>query len=127
MEQGFLCKSSVLEDIEGDEDYHIQLMMDDPIAFTAKTSDPDMLQANQALWEPDRKQFIAAMEAKVMAHHNNHHWKVVPKSSVPPYGTKIPPSVWAMKRKGHIASREVYKCKARRNLHGAKQEYGVNY
>ena len=49
VEQGFLCKSSVLEDIEGDDEYHIQLMMDDPIAFAAKTSNPNTLQADQAL------------------------------------------------------------------------------
>jgi hypothetical protein len=66
------------------------------------------------------------MEAEVMAHHNNHHWKVVSKSAVP-LGTKILPCVWAMKRKRRIASREVYKWKARLNSHGGKQEYGVNY
>jgi len=33
--------------------YHIQLMMDDPIAFAAKTSNPDTLQSDQALWKPD--------------------------------------------------------------------------
>ena len=73
VEQGFLCSSTVLEDIDGDEEYQLQVMMDDAIAFVAKTSDPDTLRADQALREPDRKQFIAAMEAEVMAHHNNHH------------------------------------------------------
>ena len=73
VEQGFICSSTVLEDIDGDEEYQLQVMMDDPIAFMAKTSDPDTLRADQALREPDRKQFIAAMEAEVMAHHNNHH------------------------------------------------------
>ena len=126
VEQGLLCKASALEDVDGDEEYHLQVMMEDPIAFAARSSDPDTLRADQALREPDRKQFIAAMEAEVMAHHNNQHWKVIPKSAVP-LGTKILPCVWAMKRKRRIASREVYKWKARLNLHGGKQEHGVNY
>jgi hypothetical protein len=37
------------------------------------------------------------------------------------------PSVWAMKRKRRIATREVYKWKARLNVDGSKQEEGVNF
>ena len=85
------------------------------------------MQADQALREPDHKEFIAAMENEVMAHHNNGHWRVVPKTEVP-LGMKILPFVWAMKRKCHNATREVYKWKAAQlNLHGGKQEYGINY
>ena len=44
-----------------------------------------------------------------------------------PHGTKILLSVWAMKRKKRISTQEVYKWKAHLNIHGGKQEYGVNY
>ena len=58
---------------------------------------------DQALREPDRKEFIKAMEAEVKAHTDNGHWKIVPISSVP-VGTKTLPAVWAMKRKRQIAT-----------------------
>ncbi len=64
------------EDHVGDEEYQLQVQMEDPIAFAAKTSDLDTMQANQALREPDHKELIAAMENEVMAHHNKfplHH------------------------------------------------------
>ena len=44
-----------------------------------------------------------------------------------PEGVTILPSVWAMKRKRKIATREVYKWKARLNVDGSKQQHGVNY
>jgi hypothetical protein len=54
------------------------------------------------------------------------NWKVVPRANIP-VGTKVVPSVWSMKRKRHIDTREVYKWKARLNSIGEKQEYGVHY
>ena len=44
-----------------------------------------------------------------------------------PEGVKVLPSVWAMKRKRRISTGKVYKWKARLNLHGGKQEHGINY
>ena len=69
-------------------------------------ADQDTMRADQALRKPDRKQFIAAMEQEVMAHNNNQHWQVVPKSDVP-VGVKILPCVWALKRTRRFATREV--------------------
>jgi hypothetical protein len=115
----------VLDDVEGDAKYRIQQDMEDPIAFAA-SNDPDTMYVDQALREPDRKKFIKAMEAEVRAHTENGHWRIVPISSVPA-GTKILPAVWAMRRKRRIATREVYKWKARLNIHGGKQEHGINY
>ena len=99
--------------------------MSDPIAYSA-SSDPDTMYMDQAMKQPDRKQFIKAMVNEVTAHSNNGHWKLIFKSEVP-HRTKVPPLVWAMKRKRRIATWEVYKWKVRLNLHGGKQEYGVNY
>ena len=55
-----------------------------------------------------------------------HTRAVVDKRDVPK-DMKILPCMWAMKRKRRIDTREVYKWKARLNLHGGKQELGVNY
>lgn len=116
----------MFDDATGDDEYEIQSQMWDPIAFAVKTSDPDTMCADQALREPDRAELIKAMEAEVSAHSANTHWKVISKRCVPP-GVKIISCVRAMTRKRRIATREVYKWKARLNLHGGKQEYGVNY
>jgi Reverse transcriptase (RNA-dependent DNA polymerase) len=37
------------------------------------------------------------------------------------------PAVWAMRRKCDIATQQVYKWKARLNVHGGKQTKGLNY
>ena len=53
-----------------------------PIAFAGKTSDPDIMYVDQALREPDRKEFIKAMVDEVKAHIEKGHWKVVPRAKV---------------------------------------------
>ena len=75
---------------------------------------------------PDAKQFDRDCVEEVRSHNENGHLAVVPRSKIPS-GTKIVSSVWAMKRKRSIATREIYKWKARLNVHGGKQEYGVHY
>ena len=117
--------SSILDDIDGDEEIQRQVHMSDPIAYSA-SSDPDTMYIDQAMKQPDQKQFIKAMVNEEAAHTNSGHWKLLLKSKVPD-GTKILPSVWAMKCKCWIATWEIYKWKACLNLHGGKQEYGVNY
>ena len=42
-------------------------------------------------------------------------------------GALVLPGVWAMKRKRRIATREVYRWKARLNLDGSKQLHGVHF
>jgi hypothetical protein len=44
-----------------------------------------------------------------------------------PKGATVLTSVWAMKRKRRISSREIYKWKARINIDGSKQVKGVHY
>ena len=55
---------------------------------------------------------MEAMEAEVESHQSKGHWKIRHKDEVP-VGTKILPAVWSMKRKRRIATREIYKWKAR--------------
>ena len=99
---------------------------DDPIAYMAKSGDPDTMYLDDALKAPDRNEFIKAMQNEVAQHEERGHWIMIPRTEVPT-GTKILPAVWSMKRKRRVATGEVYKHKARLNVGGHKQEYGVNF
>ncbi len=96
-----------------------------PLSWAA-SSDPDTMYLDKALSQPDRPQFIAAMKQELVDHTERKHWKVIHRSQVPK-GTQILPAVWAMKRKRRIDTRQVYKWKARLNVHGGMQKYGINY
>jgi hypothetical protein len=111
-------------EVFSDDGYQIQTELEDPIAFTA-SNNPDVMHINQALNAPDRANFDA-MKSEVKAHTDNKHWVIVHRSQVPP-GLKVLPAVWAMHRKRQIATQEVYKWKVRLNIHGGKQEHGINY
>jgi hypothetical protein len=107
------------------QDFEIQETLADPIAFAA-TSNPDTLYLHEAMSAPDRDKFIEAIQREVQDHENFDHWELVPKADVPD-STIILPAVWSMKCKRRIQSNEVYKWKARLNLHGGKQVKDVHY
>eukprot|EP00978_Attheya_sp_CCMP212_P035308 scaffold152839_cov109-Attheya_sp.AAC.1 len=115
----FQCDESM------DYELELQAAKADPIAFAA-SSGPDNLYLHEAMREPDKKQFVEAMKKEVSSHEDDHHWELTKRSSIPKQH-KVLPEVWTMKRKRRIATREVYKWKARLNIHGGKQEKGVNY
>jgi Reverse transcriptase (RNA-dependent DNA polymerase) len=107
------------------EDMMLKEVEMDPILFKA-TSDPDTLYMHEAMKAPNADQFKEAMRKEAKEHTRKGHWKVVCKEDVPS-NSKILPSVWSMKRKRRIKTHEVYKHKARLNIGGHKQEYGVHY
>ncbi len=92
----------------------------------AASKDLDAMYFHKAMREPDREQFKGAMKQEVEAHIRNEVWELIKKSAVPK-GHKIMPSVWSVKRKKKIATREIYKWKARLNIDGSKQEEGVKF
>ena len=96
-----------------------------PIAYLAKNS-ADTMYYDQAINQPDRDQFIQAIVKEFNDHIDHKHWQLIPRSEVPKE-QKVLPSVWSMKRKRDIKTQEVYKWKARLNVHGGKQTHGVNY
>ena len=100
-------------------------LLDDPIAFAA-SSDLDTLYLHEARAQSDWPDFQVAMLKEVRAHEDNGHWLMMPRSSVPE-GVDVLPSVWSMKRKRRIATREIYKWKARLNVHGGCQTKFVNF
>ena len=107
------------------EDYLLQDQMQNPIAFMASTNQ-DTMYFHQAMKAPDRDQFKKAVVKEINDHIENHNWELIPRERVPK-GITILPSVWSMKRKRDIKTQQVYKHKARLNVHGGKQVYGENY
>jgi hypothetical protein len=109
------------------EDHEMAQLEVDPIAFALNaTSDPDTMYYHEAMKEPDAPEFRAAMTKEVDDYTDKYHWKVVRRDKVPA-GVKVLPAVWSMKRKRRIATREIYKWKARLNVGGHMQKYGVHY
>ena len=66
------------------------------------------------------------MEKEIDAHFKQGNWVLIPRSQLPK-GHKALPALWAMRRKRRIDTQEVYKWKAKINLHGGRQQKGVNY
>lgn len=99
--------------------------MKDPIAFAVSTN-KDIMYLHEAKKESDWSKFHEAMRVEVSQHIKGNHWQVVPRNKVPP-STKVLPSVWAMRQKRRLGTGEVYKYKACLNMHGGKQQHGVNF
>jgi hypothetical protein len=76
---------------------------------------------------PDKDEFRKAMLKEVESHIYNRQWDLVKRSNLPAAGTEVLPAVWAFCCKRRIAMQEVYKWKARLNLHSGWQTKNVNY
>jgi hypothetical protein len=88
-------------------------------------SDLDTMHLNEAMIQPDREEFIKAMNKELQDHIDRGHWKVVPSKSVP--SGKMPiPMVWSMKRKRDPIG-EIIKWKARLCAGGHKSLEFVDY
>ena len=79
----------------------------------------------EALRQPDKENFIAAMHKELSDHVLRKHWKVVPLSSVPSHKVCLP-MVWAMKRKRNPLG-EITKWKARLCAGGHRSVEFVDY
>jgi hypothetical protein len=90
------------------------------------SSDPDIMYYHEAMAQPDRKEWITAVSKELDDHEKGKHWRLVELKDLPA-GTKILPAVWAMRRKRRIDTQTVYKWKARLNIDGSKQQYGIHY
>ena len=108
-------------------DWHLDLQerMTDPVSFHAEMMG-DIMYLHQALQQPDAAEFVKAVIKEINGHVENHNWELVPREQVPP-DVEVVPSVWAMRRKRNLTTNEITKYKARLNLHGGKQVYGMNY
>ena len=105
--------------------YALQKALEDPIAFAA-SSNPDILYWDQAMKAHDRDKFIEAVGVELDGHEKMGNYEPVPLSEIPK-GAKLIDMVWSMRRKRRINTQEVYKWKARLNVHGGQQEHGIHY
>jgi hypothetical protein len=93
---------------------------ENPISMAA-TLDPDTMYYHVILNQPDKQQFIVAMEKDIEDHNKKEHWHLVRRSTLSP-DTRILPSVWAMRRKRDLSTGKIFKWKARLNVDGSKQQ-----
>jgi hypothetical protein len=96
------------------------------VLSVAATTDPDTMYWDQAIKQEDATEFIQAAIEEIETHQQQAHWEVVPKSVVPS-GTRVLDAIWSMKRKRNLKTNQVYKHKARLNVHGGQQQYGKDY
>ncbi len=76
--------------------------------------------------QPDKQQFVEAVIKEVNGNVTNKHWVLVNRNDVPE-DAQIVPSVWSMHCKRDLTTNKIKLHKARLNLHGGKQVYGMNY
>jgi len=81
---------------------------------------------HQALRQPDSREFVEAVIKEVNGHVERKHWAIVKRDTIPE-DIEVMPSMWSMRRKRDLTTGTVAKHKARLNLHGGKQEDGINY
>jgi hypothetical protein len=118
-----ICKHDY--DCLHDSHLNLQDCMCHPIMFFAEMM-RDIMYLHQLLCQPDAREFVEAVIKGVNGHINNNHWKLIPRTKVPE-GTEVVPLVLAMQRKQDLTTGRVTKHKARLNLYGGKQEFGMIY
>jgi hypothetical protein len=115
------------QDYDCAHDLHLSLQdqMHHPIAFFAEMMG-DVMHLHQALWQLKACQFVDFVIMGINGHVDHKHWVVTPRSEVPK-DTNVLPSVWAVRCKRNLTTGKITKHKARLNLHGGKQEFGMMY
>ncbi len=113
------------EDLFHNAHLDLQEHMRNPIAFHAKMMG-DIMYRQQVLRQPDAKEFVQAVVKEVNGHVYSNNWTLKKRDEVPD-DAQIVPSVWSMQRKRDRTTNQVKSHKARLNLHGGKQVYGMNY
>jgi hypothetical protein len=73
-----------------------------------------------------QKKFVQAVIKEVNGHVDCKNWTLKKRSKIP-QDDQIVPSVWSMQRKHDLTTNKIKSHKARLNLHGRKQVYGMNY
>jgi hypothetical protein len=113
------------KDLFHDIQLQLQEQMRNPIVFHAEMMG-DIMYLQQALTQPNVKEFVRAVIKEVNGHVDSINWMLRKQSKVPE-DVQIVPSVWHLRRKRDLTTNEVKSHKARLNLHGGKQVYRMNY
>ncbi len=111
-------------DCEG-ELFCLEALFPDALAYAA-SNDPDTMYLHQAMKEPNKDKFIAAMVEEMDAQLKGGNFLLILRSKVPK-GATILPGVWQMKCKHQIQTQEVYKWKACHNIDSSCQVKGCDY
>ena len=85
----------------------------------------DTLTYGEMKQQPDKPQFIMAMQKEISDHKNRKHWKLVHGSETKRAKTIM--EIWYFRRKGDNIIGKVTKYRARICVHGGIQEKGINY
>jgi hypothetical protein len=117
--------SETNEDLFHDAHRELQEWMRNPIVFHAEMMG-DILYLQQVLRQPDAKEFMQAVIKEVNGHVDCKN-RTLKKRRKVPEDIQIVPSVWSMQRKRDLKTNKIKSHKARLNLHGGKQIYGMNY
>jgi hypothetical protein len=96
------------------------------ITSMGATSDPDIMYFHQAMKQADAKNFLDAVHNEFKDLLQRGVIEIVPAFLVPE-GMKVISSVWSMRRKRRVRTREVHKYKARLNLDGSQMQLGRDY
>jgi hypothetical protein len=112
------------EDIFHDLHLKLQEQMRNHVAFHAEMMG-DIMYLHEELKQKDASQFVDAVIQKINGHVDNEHWDFVERDSIP-NDIQIVPSVWSLQSKRNSTTNKITKHKARLNLHGGKQVYGMN-
>ncbi len=99
--------------------------MRNPIAFHAEMMG-DIMYLQQALKQPDAKEFVQAVIKEVNGHVDSNNMMLWKQSKVPK-DIQMVPLVWSLQCKCDLTTNKVKSHKARLNLHGKKQVYRMNY
>ena len=97
-----------------------------PLMAYKATSDPDTMYLHEAMKQPDKVQFLQAIQKEVQDQRENGNFSIISRKEIPE-NTLILPVVWQMKRKRDIKTRRVKKYKARLNLDGSRMRKGEHY
>ncbi len=86
----------------------------------------DIMYLQHVLRQPEAKEFVQAIIKEVKGHVDCNNWTLQKRCKVPE-DVQIVLSVWALQCKCNFTPIEIKANKARVNLHGGKQVYGMKY
>jgi hypothetical protein len=121
--QSTMSKTS--EDFFHDSYLQLQEQMRNPVTFHTELMG-DMMYLQQALRQPDAKEFVQAAMKEVSRHMDCTNWTLRKRCKVHE-DVQIVPSVWALQHKCNLTTNKIKSHNARLNLHVGKQVYGMNF
>ena len=96
-----------------------------PMALITAMIGKDTLTYGYMKRQPEKPQFITAMQKKISDHEQDKHWKLVHQSETKRAKTIM--AIWSFRRKRDNIMGKVTKYKARICAHGGIQGKGKNY